>query len=137
MEQERLAGLFNRNISEDTISNEEDMLEDFGFSHLSSLADRSKLLGLYKGFWLGDVPVEDIHRWQVEATALHMAHPNPIQTNWYDFGFCTCNDEQEERALGVLYRRLLLGNKLLDDLRGNIQHMFYGLELPTAISPEF
>ncbi|TGO64973.1 hypothetical protein BOTNAR_0082g00150 [Botryotinia narcissicola] len=188
-----------RNIVRDTVHDEEDVLEDFGFNRLVSFADHCKLLGLYKGLWLGDVPVEDIHRWQVEgilianikkyfyqineanrggyfpwfldnlhilekpltqedsaqnilatfydqakayldkedqhkqpsqlepeakmqcyellATVLHAAHPNPIQKNWYSFGFCTCNDEREESALGLLYRRLLLGNKLLDDLR--------------------
>ncbi|TGO52514.1 hypothetical protein BCON_0140g00280 [Botryotinia convoluta] len=208
-----------RNISEVTIPDEEDVLEDFGFNHLSSFADRSNLLGLYKGLWLGDVPVEDIHRWQVEgtlianikkyfyqineanrggyfpwflgnlhilekpltqeestqntlatfygqaqvyldkedqhkqpsqlepeakmqcyellATALHAACPNPIQKNWYNFGFCTCNDEREEGALGVLYKRLLLGNKPLDDLRGNTQHMFYGPAPLTATFTEF
>ncbi|KAF5876693.1 putative zf-mynd domain-containing protein [Botrytis fragariae] len=207
------------NISENTIPDEEEVLEDFGFNHLSSFADRSNLLGLYKGLWLGGVPVEDIHRWQVEstlitnikkhfyqineahrggyfpwflvnlhilekpltkeestqnllatfydqaqlyldkedqhkqpsqlkpeakmkcyellATALHMARPNPIQMNWYNFGFCTCNDEREESALGVLYTRLLLGNELLGDLRGNTQHMFYGPAPLTATFTEF
>ncbi|KAF7922174.1 hypothetical protein BELL_0761g00090 [Botrytis elliptica] len=208
-----------RNISEDTIPDEEEVLEDFGFNHLSSFADRSNLLGLYKGLWLGGVPVEDIHRWQVESTlianikkhfyqiseanrggyfpwfldnlhilkkplsqeestqnllatfydqarvyldkedqhkqpsqlepeakmqcyellamALHMMLPNPIQTNWYNFGFCTCNGEREESALGVLYARLLLGNELLGGLRGNTQHLFYGPAPPTATFAEF
>ncbi|KAF7943452.1 hypothetical protein EAE96_011378 [Botrytis aclada] len=208
-----------RNIYEDTMPDDEEVLEDFGFNHLSSFADRSKLLGLYKGLLLGHVPAEDIHRWQVEgtlianikqhfyqikeanrggyflwflnnlhilekpltqeesaqnmlatffdkaqlyldkedqhkqpsqlkpeaklqcyellATALHMACPNPMQRNWYNFGFCTCVDEQEEGALGVLYKRLLLGNKLLDDLQGNNQHMVYGPEPPTATFTEF
>ncbi|KAM0134264.1 hypothetical protein ACHAP3_005577 [Botrytis cinerea] len=219
MEQERVSGLFNRNIVEDTIPNEGDVLEDFGFNRLTSFADHRKLLGLYKGLWLGGVPVEDIHKWQVEGTlianikkyfyqideasrggyfpwflgnlhilerpltqqestqnmlatfydqaqiyldkedqhkqpiqlepeakmlcyellamALHMACPNPIQKNWYNFGFCTCDDEQEEGALGGLYNRLLLGNKLFDDLRGNSQHMVYGTAPLTATFTEF
>ncbi|KAM0161986.1 hypothetical protein ACHAPG_002003 [Botrytis cinerea] len=219
MEQERVSGLFNRNIVEDTIPNEGDVLEDFGFNCLTSFADHCKLLGLYKGLWLGGVPVEDIHKWQVEGTlianikkyfyqideayrggyfpwflgnlhilerpltqqestqnilatfydqaqiyldkedqhkqpiqlepeakmlcyellamALHMACPNPIQKNWYNFGFCTCDDEQQEGALGGLYNRLLLGNKLFDDLRGNSQHMVYGTAPLTATFTEF
>ncbi|KAM3151938.1 hypothetical protein ABEW05_007674 [Botrytis cinerea] len=208
-----------RNIVEDTIPNEGDVLEDFGFNCLTSFADHCKLLGLYKGLWLGGVPVEDIHKWQVEGTlianikkyfyqideayrgghfpwflgnlhilerpltqqestqnmlatfydqaqiyldkedqhkqpiqlepeakmlcyellamALHMACPNPIQKNWYNFGFCTCDDEQEEGALGGLYNRLILGNKLFDDLRGNSQHMVYGTAPLTATFTEF
>ncbi|TGO12411.1 hypothetical protein BTUL_0089g00480 [Botrytis tulipae] len=59
-----------RNIVRDTVPDEEDVLEDFGFNRLVSFADRCKLLGLYKGLWLGDVPVEDIHRWQVEGTLI-------------------------------------------------------------------
>jgi hypothetical protein len=58
-----------RNIGQDTIPEEEDVLEDFGFNHLTSFADRSKLLGLYKGLYLSDeIPVEDIHKWQVEGS---------------------------------------------------------------------
>lgn len=208
-----------RNIVRDTVPDEEDILEDFGFNSLVSFADHCKLLGLYKGLWLDDVPVEDIHRWQVEgtlianikkyfyqineanrggyfpwflgnlhilekpltqedsiqnilatfydqakayldkedqhkqpsqlereakmqcyeilATVLHVAHPNPVQKNWYSFGFCTCTDEREESTLGLLYRRLLLGNKLLDDLRGSNQHVFYGPAPQTATFTEF
>ncbi|THV46494.1 hypothetical protein BGAL_0381g00010 [Botrytis galanthina] len=208
-----------RNIVRDTVPDEEDVLEDFGFNRLVSFADHCKLLGLYKGLWLGDVLVEDIHRWQVEgtlianikkyfyqineanrggyfpwflgnlhilekpltqedsiqnilatfydqakayldkedqhkqpsqlepeakiqcyeilATVLHAAHSNPVQKNWYSFGFCTCTDEREESTLGLLYRRLLLGNKLLDDLRGSNQHVFYGPAPQTATFTEF
>lgn len=47
---------------------------------------------------------------------LHATSPNPIQRNWYVFGFCTCRDERGERSLGGLYRRLLLGHELFSDV---------------------
>lgn len=194
-----------KNISEDTLPDEEDVLEDFGFNNLTSFADRSNLLGLYKGLWLSDeIKVEDIHKWQVGgslvanikkyyfqipethrggyfpwflentsilekplskqestakivakfydqaklyleeedqrkeayelkpdakqhcyrllATVLHMAHPNPIEKNWYNFGFPTCNSEGQISQLGVLYHELLVGDKLYEDVRNYTQH---------------
>ena len=58
-----------RNIGRDTLPEEEDVLEDFGFNALTSYADRCKLLGLYKGLYLSDrIAVEDVHRWQVEGS---------------------------------------------------------------------
>jgi hypothetical protein len=188
-----------RNIGQDTIPEEEDVLEDFGFNNLTSFADRSKLMGLYKGLYLSDeISVEDVHKWQVEGTlvaniknyfyqipetcrggyfpwflkhthildgpltkeegeakligtfydqarsylnkedrhkklnelkpdaklqcyqflaaTLHMLHPHPIENNWYNFGFCTCCNERQEGQLGGLFQRLLLGNKLFEDV---------------------
>ncbi|KAF2498689.1 hypothetical protein BU16DRAFT_481792 [Lophium mytilinum] len=46
------------------------------------------------------------------AEVLHSAHPNPVEENWYTFGFCTCLDDYEERTLGGLYQKLLIGDKL-------------------------
>lgn len=191
-----------RNIVQDTIPEEEDVREDFGFNHLTSFADQSKLLGLYQGLYLSDdISVEDVHKWQVEgslvaeikryfyqipetsrggyfpwflkhtdilerplakqestknlvatfhdqarsylniedqhkephelvpdakkycyqflATTLHMAHPNPIEMSWYEFGFSTCYDERQEGQLGGLYQRLLLGDRLYEDVPSN------------------
>ena len=188
-----------RCIAEDVLPEDEDVLEHFGFNHLTSFADRCKLLGLYKGLYLSDkVTEEDIHKWQVEGTlvanikeffyqipethrggyfpwflknthilercvtekeaienmaatfydqarsyldsedqhknpkelepeakahcynmlaaTLHMAHPHPVEYNWYTFGFCTCRGELEENWLGGLYQRLLLGDKLFEDV---------------------
>jgi hypothetical protein len=51
------------------------------------------------------------------ATVLHMAHPHPIEPNWFHFGFCTCRDERDERGLGGLYQNLLIGDKLFEDTR--------------------
>lgn len=45
--------------------------------------------------------------------ALQASHPPPSDTGpYYDFGFCVCNDEHSESALGGLYQRLLLSDKL-------------------------
>ena len=43
------------------------------------------------------------------AASLHAAIPIPIEPNWNNFGFCTCNSEGEESQLGGLYQRLLHG----------------------------
>lgn len=59
------------------------------------------------------------HCYQLLATALHMAYPNPIEENWYNFGFATCYDKWQEGQLGGLYPRLLLGNKLYEDVPNN------------------
>ncbi|KAE8341830.1 hypothetical protein BDV24DRAFT_163053 [Aspergillus arachidicola] len=168
---------------------EEDVCSDFGFNYFESFADKSKLLGLYKGLWINNVPVEDIHKGQVEGSpvanikevftryltntgvdisheatertvttffdearsyldkedrdkhfnelkpeakrdcfymlslTLHMAHPNPIETHWFNFGFCTCYDEYEERPLGSLFGKLLSGDNLFDDVPTPIPRM--------------
>ncbi|KAF2806940.1 uncharacterized protein BDZ99DRAFT_573630 [Mytilinidion resinicola] len=48
-----------------------EVFEDFGFSHLPSFADRSKLLGLYQGLYLlGEVTAEDLHKWRTEGTLI-------------------------------------------------------------------
>jgi hypothetical protein len=36
--------------------------------------------------------------------------PNPIEKNWYSFGFVTCRGQDEENILAEIYRRLLLKN---------------------------
>ncbi|OGM40065.1 hypothetical protein ABOM_011281 [Aspergillus bombycis] len=192
------ADFLYRNIEKDRLPEEEEVCSDFGFNYFNSFADKSKLLGLYKGLWLAEIPVEDIHKWQVEgslvanikkhfnqiseryrggyfpwflehtqcldkpiteeeatqrtvatffdqarsyldkedrdkhheklepeskrdcfymlALTLHMANPNPIQTHWFNFGFCTSDDEYHERTLGGMYQRLLVGDKLYDDV---------------------
>jgi hypothetical protein len=40
---------------------------------------------------------------------LYAASPNPIEANWNNFGFCTCDCEGKEGMLGGLYQRLLHG----------------------------
>jgi len=166
-------------------------LEDFGFSQLPSLPDRSNLLGLYQGLLRLDVPSQTVHRWQVEKSLekniikafsslpetsrggyfpwflqnktkvfsaagttdesqvsrlfaearlqldpkdrdknptdlqpktkqvsfefytviLNFYHPSPTLPSWYEFGFCVCNDEEEEGRLGNLYQQLIAGKK--------------------------
>jgi hypothetical protein len=209
-----------KNIGEDTLPDDEDVLADFGFNQLDSFADRSKLLGLYKGLYLSEVRAEDLHRWQVEgsivanvnrifsqipeqcrggyfqwfskhthilerplrqeeviertvanfynqarlyldsedqdkqpnelqpeakarcyqllATTLHMAHPHPTETNWFNFGFCTCGNEWEEGRLGGLYQGLLLGDVLFDDvLKAGVYANLVKTRLQTASFTEF
>ncbi|QRD93259.1 hypothetical protein F9C07_2077189 [Aspergillus flavus] len=182
-------------IGEDRMPEEEDVCADFGFNYFESFADKSKLLGLYKGLWIQNVPVEDIHKWQVEgslvanikevfyqiperyreatertvttffdearsyldkedrdkrcnelkpkakrdcfymlALTLHMAYPNPVETPWFNFGFCTCYDEYQERALGGLFGKLLSGDNLFDDVPTSIPRMKH---IQTATFTEF
>jgi len=56
------------NCLRDEMPDDEEVLKAFGFDDLGEFADKSKLLGLYQGFCYSEVPVEDIHRWQVEGT---------------------------------------------------------------------
>jgi hypothetical protein len=75
---------------------------------------------------------------QILAEALHTAAPNPIEDNWFTFGFCTCFDERQEGKLGGLYQRLLFGDKLFDDIRK--PNWYFGLkedEPRTATFSEF
>ncbi|KNG83331.1 hypothetical protein ANOM_008385 [Aspergillus nomiae NRRL 13137] len=210
------ADFLYRNIEKDRLPEEEEVCSDFGFNYFDSFADKSKLLGLYKGLWLAEIPVEDINKWQVEgslvanikehfyqiperyrggyfpwflehtqcldkpiteeeaaqrtvatffdkarsyldkedqykhykqlepeakrdcfymlAQTLHMANPDPIETNWFNFGFCTCDDEYKERSLGGLYQRLLVGDKLYDDVPTRMPRM---KDVQTATFTEF
>jgi hypothetical protein len=197
-------------ITKHKLPDADDVLEDFGFNHFVSFADRCKLLGLYQGLsYSEDITPERIHQWRLEgslvvhikehfyniseksrggyfpwflthshlfkksanpgsppkiqienvydlareyldeadkfkqpsdlkpvakqncfsllAMAILSAHPHPIQSHWYDFGFCTCQDEPEERALGGFYVRLLLGDKCFEDV---------GLRLPINLQPQ-
>ncbi|GMG42479.1 unnamed protein product [Aspergillus oryzae var. brunneus] len=214
-EQNRVAEAF-KSIGEDRMPEEEDVCADFGFNYFESFADKSKLLGLYKGLWIQKVPVEDIHKWQVEgslaanikevfyqvperyrggyfpwflehtqcldtlitqeeatertvttffdearsyldkedrdkhfnelkpevkrdcfymlALTLHMAYPNPVDPPWFNFGFCTCYDEYQERALGGLFGKLLSGDNLFDDVPTSIPRM---KNIQTATFTEF
>lgn len=71
------------------------------------------------------------------AASLHGASPNPIEPNWNNFGFCTCDCEEDERGLGVLYQRLLHGYKLyFSDLpdKYRLEHLS---RLETASFTEF
>ncbi|KAL3423505.1 hypothetical protein PVAG01_05252 [Phlyctema vagabunda] len=197
------ADILYEDIADDKLPDSEDVLRDYGFNYFTSFADRSKLLGLYKGIWYSDeITAEDLHRWRVEGSLLahikeyfysiperyrggyfpwflnhtdcldepltsqsandklvatffdkaksyldvedrnkelhqlepeakmlsygmlacctHAAHPNPIEQNWYNFGFCTCKDESSERSLGGLYQQLLLGDSLFEDTLGRL-----------------
>ncbi|KAE8422878.1 hypothetical protein BDV36DRAFT_244721 [Aspergillus pseudocaelatus] len=62
------ADFLYRSIEENLIPEEEEVCADFGFNYFGSFTGKSKLLGLYKGLWIKDVPVEDIHKWQVEGS---------------------------------------------------------------------
>lgn len=62
-------------------------------------------------------PDAKAHCYNMLAEVLHMAHPHPIEENWYRFGFCTCREEREEDKLGGLYQELLIGDKLFEDVR--------------------
>ncbi|CAN9411672.1 unnamed protein product [Alternaria alternata] len=42
------------------------------------------------------------------ATVSHQFMPNPIEKNWYSFGFVTCRGKDEENILAEIYRCLLL-----------------------------
>jgi hypothetical protein len=53
------------NYLRDEMPEDEEVLKDFGFDALIEYALKTKLLGLYQGLCYWDVPVEDIHRWQV------------------------------------------------------------------------
>jgi hypothetical protein len=66
-------------------------------------------------------PKAKTHSYLMLAQTLHMAHPHPTEQNWHAFGFCTCNGEQEEGRLGGLYQALLVGDKLFDDVYGNLK----------------
>ncbi|KAH3906360.1 hypothetical protein HBH56_202590 [Parastagonospora nodorum] len=40
----------------------------------------------------------------------HRWSPNPVEENWYSFGFVTCRNRSEERTLLGLYQLLLIPN---------------------------
>jgi hypothetical protein len=61
-------------------------------------------------------PEAKAHCYHMLAGVLHMAHPHPIEYNWYTFGFCTCHGERSENSLGGLYQQLLVGEKLFEDV---------------------
>jgi hypothetical protein len=42
------------------------------------------------------------------AATSHQATPNPIELNWYSFGFVTCRGKGEESTLSQIYQLLLL-----------------------------
>lgn len=175
---------------DDSMPQDEDVLQDFGFNHVLLGGEGSYLLGVYRGLYLsGNVSAEDIHEWRVGgilvdkikefyyripencrgqyfpwflkhlyvlerpmtkdeaeqkliatfydkarpyldieernktardlkpeakgssynllAGILLRATPNPIETNWYSFGFVTCRGQHEESMLVDLYQLLL------------------------------
>lgn len=55
-------------LLEDNFPDDPQTLDDFGLRSLRSGADRSKLLGLFKGLEILEVPSEEVHRWQSEHT---------------------------------------------------------------------
>lgn len=75
--------------------------------------------------------------YQLLAT-FHMANPHPIETTWFNFGFCTCHNEREEGRLGGLYQRLLLGDKLFENVsKAGIRTSLVKPKLQTATFAEF
>lgn len=57
-----------KSLVEDQLSEEEEVLEDFGFNHLPSFADKCKLFGLYQGLLSDKIGPEEVHKWRVEGT---------------------------------------------------------------------
>ena len=45
-------------------------------------------------------PIEKQHAFLFFAIAHENMHPTPTDDRWYNFGFCACRDEREERRLG-------------------------------------
>jgi hypothetical protein len=58
------------------------------------------------------------HCYILLAAALHAASPNPIEQNWLSFGICNCRGEREGQ-IGGFYQRLLIGDKLYEDIKVN------------------
>jgi len=52
---------------------------------------------------------------QFYTVILNLYHPPPTLPSWYEFGFCVCNDEEEEGRLGSLYQQLIAGKKFWRD----------------------
>ena len=77
------------------------------------------------------------------AMILHNGHPHPAWVYkgvdlWYDFGFCICSNEYEERQLGGLYSKLVGGNKSWMDYFRSLGAKYLGPpETPTCTFDEF
>lgn len=69
-------------------------------------------------------PDAKAHCYRMLAGVLHMANPHPIEYTWYTFGFCTCRGERSEGWLGGLYQKLLIGDKLWEDVKPLGNHKF-------------
>ncbi|KAH3941460.1 hypothetical protein HBI56_197890 [Parastagonospora nodorum] len=67
------------------------------------IEDRSKAFGDLK-------PQAKRHSYHLLAGMQHRWSPNPIEENWYSFGFVTCRNRSEERTLLGLYQLLLIPN---------------------------
>ncbi|EAT78007.1 hypothetical protein SNOG_14467 [Parastagonospora nodorum SN15] len=65
--------------------------------------DRSKVFGDLK-------PQAQRHSYHLLAEMQHRWSPNPVEENWYSFGFVTCRNRSEERTLLGLYQLLLIPN---------------------------
>ena len=177
-------------MADDSMPQDEDVLEDFGFNNVLLGGEGPYLMGVYKGLYLsGNVSAEDIHEWRIGgilvdkikefyyripencrgqyfpwflkhlyvlerpmtkdeavqkliatfynearpyldiedrnktardlkpeakgnsynllAQILRRATPNPIEGNWYSFGYVTCRGQREESMLVDLYQLLL------------------------------
>lgn len=71
------------------------------------------------------------------AECLHSAHPGPTEENWANFGFCTCRNRYEENNLGGLYAKLLLGDKVYEDIRKYTLNFLVNKKLRAASFKEF
>ncbi|KAB8214014.1 hypothetical protein BDV33DRAFT_183543 [Aspergillus novoparasiticus] len=72
------------------------------------------------------------------ALCLHSANPNPTQANWFNFGYCTCDEEYHEGPLGGLYHKLLLGNNFFDGIPAHIARCIPWMKnIQTATFTEF
>jgi hypothetical protein len=83
-------------------------------------------------------PIEKQHAFLFFAIARESMHPNPTDDLWYNFGFCACRDEHEERRLGGLYAKLLSGNKFWKDYKMSLGGKIPGPpDTPAANFEEF
>ncbi|KAE9392868.1 hypothetical protein BT96DRAFT_830093 [Gymnopus androsaceus JB14] len=119
----------------DELPDDEEVLSDFRFNHFPTTLEKccllrapfSPLFFLERARSL--LPLEDQHQDCREFTPVAKKeayffyafvvsagqHPHPQMSPWLDFGFCTCQNEREERHLGGLYQRLL-GTLLPDSI---------------------
>jgi hypothetical protein len=57
--------------------------------------------------WWELQPIAKQYSFEILWLALMGARPNPLQETWVKFGFCACENEDEEDKLGAIYTSLL------------------------------
>lgn len=75
------------------------------------------------------------------AIALNSYFPradSTVSDMWYDFGFAVCNNEDEEKGLGIIYNKLVGGNKQRNDYEKSLGFRFeYLPKTPSCSFEEF